>query len=613
MPEAAEYVVIVDTNILLELPDLLDLDWGVKPIKVYVLRSVLQELHGLSRGSANWKTRQDAQRAFELLDPLSRRTPEEGFPFSAGRLYFVDAPTGIAHPLNPQSVDHQQIALAQEILRESPGRFCAIVTRDREMSRVARAAVPSIPVVTPSDGNLTQSIQKQLADEVYWFTEFRKEPVVAGKAKAIKTAGRRRRATPDPQSRINRAAAKLYGRIRGSHHRAILAVAPLEMRLAVTGRVVTSLTRTKNRVVFVFVVDDESARWWAAEIYRRSRPPAGSVLVFGDDPIRQVGQVRVVVYRHDQIVRRLDQHIARFTKAGRKITPVVDGCDTMDPVGIAVLLSDFDQFVGFARLPAAHAQARARRLLDAFFRRQTIADYTFLDAECDGWVPPFEILRHEVTLDQTEAENYATVNDEFLALHGEISLVHPELPEQAFWQELYHMLDGIVDPVAAQLFMLREQREAIAQSARAKIDTVAQLVTEAGVPARCLVFDYGGVRTGLLVQRLQGDGVTVGVVERFADRDAWEAAWRPFEQGRTHCLIAQDVPPPGVVGALVNRLIVVTPLLPMTALAAMMDWVLAHATNHSTICIDLLYTKGTPEREAMRDFAESWCGLRFTC
>jgi hypothetical protein len=101
----------------------------------------------------------------------------------------------------------------------------------------------------------------------------------------------------------------------------------------------------------------------------------------------------------------------------------------------------------------------------------------------------------------------------------------------------------------------------------------------------------------------------VGVIERFADQEAWETAWRSFEQGKTGCLILQDVPPLGVVGALVNRLIVLTPLVPMTSLAAMTDWTLARATNLSTICIDLLYTAQTPEREAMREFAETCCGL----
>jgi len=105
--------------------------------------------------------------------------------------------------------------------------------------------------------------------------------------------------------------------------------------------------------------------------------------------------------------------------------------------------------------------------------------------------------------------------------------------------------------------------------------------------------------------------MTVEVLERSFDADTAESLWRRFERGKVDCLILQDVPPVRFVGARINRLIVMTPLTPLASLAAIVDWVLSHALSGPAVCVDLLYTSGTPEQQAMVDFADTCCGLRF--
>jgi len=53
------------------------------------------------------------------------------------------------------------------------------------------------------------------------------------------------------------------------------------------------------------------------------------------------------------------------------------------------------------------------------------------------------------------------------------------------------------------------------------------------------------------------------------------------------------------VGARINRLIIMTPLTPLSRLAAIVDWALSHAVS------------GPPEQQAIMDFADTCCGLRF--
>jgi hypothetical protein len=455
-------------------------------------------------------------------------------------------------------------------------------------------------------------IQRQLKRKVHWWESFHREERAAAQPHPVKAARRAPRPRPDPQARLEQVVRSLYGRLRSARHRAILSVAPLEARLALTAHLVPILTQRSKRVVFLFVGDQPQAEYWASELRLRCELQRDAVLVFGERGLPRIHGTHVVVYRHPQIETRFKHHAARFAKEGRRIMVIADGCDLLDPVWIATLLIGRAQFVGFTRHTSSHAQTVGGRMLAAFCEQETVANYTFADAEKDGWLRPFDVLRHPVAFQDAEFQTYRQVNDRFIAVHNEVGRRYPELNEALdFWESLHRILDRVADHESASLFTLREQREELAQMARAKCETVVRLLSEVGSPARCLVCDFERVWTAVLLETLGERGMTVEVLERPSGPAARESLWRRFEAGKVDCLVLQDVPPPRLVGARINRLIVMTPLTPLSTLASVVDWVLSHALDGPAVCIDLLYTSETPEQEAMTDFADTCFGLRF--
>jgi hypothetical protein len=614
-PPAPGPILILDTNILLDLPQIETVDWGIQPVTVYILDAVLEELRGLARERHDKKKARDAQRAAVALDRLQQRTPREGFalPEARGRLFFVSPPQAIKAPLDANSVDHQQIALAQSLLQENPGRFCVLITRDREMADIAGSAHPSIPAIVPGWNNLVNDVQRQLERKLHWWRSFHAESLPAGEGQPLKRARPRPKIQPDRQVYVQRTARRLYARIRSARHRAIVAIAPLEARLALSAQLATVLTARKQRVIFLFVADAATAAYWAGELRRRCQFPAGSILNFGDEPIARPGQIRIVLYRHDQIERRLDQHVARFRDAGRRVTAVVDACDLIDPVEIALLLFECDQFIGFTRHATSHAQAVSGRMLDAFFQEHTVAGYTFADAEQDRWLDSFDVIRRPVFLEADEEQLYIEINAEFIALHRKIENLYPELKRSRdFWQSLHRILERSVEYEAAHLFVLRERREAVAQLARRKLDVVTRLVTETKSPARCLAFDHEQLWSKVLEPHLSRHGKCVVTIPRGANAETWEVAWRDFANGKIDCLLLSEVPPPGLGQSQISRLLLVSPLTPLAQLAAVTDWTLSHNAGGAAVAVDLLYAVDTPEQHAMTEFADVCCGLRFS-
>jgi len=614
-PHQSHPSVVVDTNILMALPAIHELRWGVKqPITVYVLDAVVGELRGLAHRKQDADKAAVARRALSVLDNLQKRASPEGIPLlnTPGRLVFARAPVDISPPLDSTSVDHQQIALAQAHLKTPPKGFCAIVTNDQEMADIAASALPAVPVIAPGSGTIGKAIRQQLATQMHWWRLFHREEGVAERPRPVKPARPAPRPRPDPQARLTRVVCGLYGQLRSAHHRAILSVAPLEARLALTAHLVRILTQRTNRVIFLFVEGQPEAEYWAGELRQRCKLHRNAVLVFGEHGLPQVRGTRVVAYRYPQIESRFNQHAARFAKAGRRITAIADGCDLLDPVWIAMLLFGCDQFIGFTRHPLGHAQAVGGRMLATFFQQRTVATYTFADAEEDGWLRPFDVLRHPVTFQEDEFQTYREINDQFITVHNKVSRRYPELSEAPdFWETLHRVLERAADHRAASLFTLREQREELAQMARAKCETVVRLLSETGSPARSLACDFERLWTAVLLKTLADRGMTVEVLEHSSDAATSESLWRRFEAGKMDCLILQDVPPARLVSARINRLIVMTPLTPLASLAAIADWVLSHAVSGPAVCVDLLYTSGTPERQAMMDFADTCCGLRF--
>lgn len=605
-----EHALIVDTNVLLALPQIDRVKWGVAGIDVFILRGVLDdELRGLMRGKNH--TGRLAKSAYEYLGNLERQMPAEGQPLpEGGRLRIVDAPPELATPLDPASVDHQQIALAQRWRSGGANRFCALVTRDREMADIARLVPPTIPVIQPQPHEMEKTRQ-QLARLVEWSLKFQSN----GKEReaTIKEAQPAERAAEKPDERLRQQIHTYAERIRLSNYRAVLALSPLEIRLALTAFLVEKLAAGEKRTLFLFVPEQEDVRWWATLLWKQLGLPREAICVFGEETPR-TGRTRVLLYHHDQVERRLPHHVARFRKAGRSITALVDGAELLDPAALAMILFYCRQFIGYTQLPLDHAQAAGGRMLDNFFNQQTVATYTFADAEHDGWLHPFDVIRHPVRLLDYEEEEYERLKGELVAQHARVLQDYPRLRQSSdFWRSLLQLLAQHVDDQAAGLFTRRERLENIAQDSRAKVAVVERLLATGTRPAHCLVLDadYERFWSNTLQHSLGQQGYRVAVAERETPEETWQALWRDFAEGRTDCLVAPRVPPHNLAPTTIRRLILPTALAPLQVLAAMTDWTLSHVSGGPPVSVDLLYTVDTPEQAAMIAFAGASFGLRF--
>lgn len=606
--------VFVDTNILLDFPQIETLDWGVRGINVFILKSVVRELDKKTKDFTDNDEPENAEAAkyaYEHIKSLQDRAVNGGYPLvNNGCLFIVDAPQEIPDQFDPGHADHQQIALAATHLIAYPDRFCAIVTRDREMTDIAHIVHPDLQVVNPGYAT-AKSIRERLRRLIDWNERF-KHDNSSEEGQVVKPALPVVKPRPDPQAKLQKPVAQLYALIRAAHHRAVLAISPMKMRLALSAHLISILTAADRRTVFLFVPNKSTAEYWAKELQRRCNLPQESIVVFGEDPVHQLNDARVVLFRHSQLERRLYQYVARFKQGKKRVTALVDGCDRMDPVAIAMLLFNCDQFVGFSHLPAGHTQAIGSKMLDAFFQQETIATYTFADAECDYWLHRFDVLRRPIALTAAEKEKYREVNDKFLELHRRISRKYLDLGQDgSFWENLPHVLARTVDYDAPDLFKLREQREAIAQQASEKLETVVRLVNAAGDPARCLIFDYENRWTAELKQHLSGLGKQVAALSSDSGFEEQRSVWAEFKMGFIDALIVQDVPIYDLRQSHIHRLILLTPFAPLTLQAAITDWVLNHAMGDTPVSVDLLYTVGTPEWDAMVDFADTYFGVRF--
>ena len=567
------YTVIVDTNMLLDIPHINTLDWGLAGIQILILENVLDELRGL-RQHENEETANRARQAYAHLSGIQQRMPAEG------TLQIVPPPSEVPPPLDAEDVDHQQIALAHNWRQAEAGRFCVLLTRDWQMATIARLLRPPLPVVRPPFRKTEEQIQKQLRELIRWGSVLSRleDTVRPAPAEMPVATEPERPPRPTVEALVRKRARSLYRLVESAGQRAVLALAPLEIRLALTAEVVARLE--EEQVLFLFVPTGRDAEWWAGELYRRTALEKGTICVFGRDPLPNPGRTRVLIYHHNQVERRLDQHVSRFNQAGKEILPVVDGCELLDPVAVALLLFDLDKFIGYTQHPFDHAQAISGRILGAFFQQQTIATYTFADADQEGWLHGFDFLPHPVRLTDYEQEEYDTIREQFISLQQQIGRQFPAVKRSAdFWQALNHLLAQHVHEEAAELFTLRERLENVAQDTPAKLEVVLNLLAQSGQPAHCLFLDADHEEwwTRTLTNTLPDEGYEVAVVRKGATEAMWEESWRIFERGKIDCLVVQEVPPAGLVKASLARLILPSPLAPLTVLSRMTDWALAHA------------------------------------
>ncbi|MFH1636107.1 MAG: hypothetical protein ABIG63_19110, partial [Chloroflexota bacterium] len=183
------------------------------------------------------------------------------------------------------------------------------------------------------------------------------------------------------------------------------------------------------------------------------------------------------------------------------------------------------------------------------------------------------------------------------------------------WSDLQELLETVADSRTADLFRLRERREELAQIASAKLETMlALLAPDGGEAGQNLVYDPGGLWSPNLQKALSERGLKVETgAATTTTNDEWENLWRRFEAGKVNVLLFSTVPPFGLPRANIDRLIVTTPVMSLATLAAATDWALTHANPfiRHHVEIHLLYVPQTPEEQAMLDFADTVCGLRF--
>jgi predicted ribonuclease YlaK len=135
--------VVLDTNVLLDLPDLRQYRTDYPDLTLVILPEVLGELHGLGRSRG--PEGQPARRAQLELDHLARmRGAALGVPVGGGTVsVLVPEPHGV----KDLSVDAALIRTVQELQRKQPRAVVALFTRD---SRVAEKALfAGIPCPLP--------------------------------------------------------------------------------------------------------------------------------------------------------------------------------------------------------------------------------------------------------------------------------------------------------------------------------------------------------------------------------------------------------------------------------------------------------------------------------
>lgn len=506
-----------------------------------------------------------------------------------------------------------------------PGRFCAIVTHDREMTTIASTAEPEVQVVSPAIHNIEESIRLQFSLRLDWWQRWRQkleqDLKVASSEEAstapqsIKPVHKRRILVRDPEARLKRIISNFYGRVKANRHRVILSIAPLQARLALTVHLISMYKRTPRRVVMLFVESQTVAEWWTAEIRAKCELPANAVLLFRDHGLTRDQSCRVVIYRHDQIETRFKQHSARLSENQRLISVIVDSCDMLSPEQLAILLFEDHQFVGYTLYQLGHAQARGGRMLGHFFEQQSILSYSFADAEEDGWLRSFDLIRHPILWLPEEKEAYDKTNSSFIQAYNDVLKEYPSLSRGSdFWDTLQDLLDVVADARTANLFQLRERREEMAQIAHAKLEAVLSILTTNGDRRGCnLIYDPCGYWTPVLTKALSENKLVGEVVTTKTTYAEWENIWHRFEHNKLDVILFSSMPPFGLSRTNINRLIISTPITSLAALAAVTDWTLTHANPHSRnpVEIHLLYVPATPEEQAMLDFADSVCGLRF--
>jgi rRNA-processing protein FCF1 len=596
-------VVLPDTNFLIDYPAVHLENWSLSSLEIMINETVINELRGLAFNE-RFQLREKALQALTEIEKYRGPLSELTNAMNGLEVTFTERFTDVPTPLEPQKPDHQLIAYARSLLFGSPSRFCAIISNDKELCDIAEA----LSVIVISRHN-EQRFHQELERKYYWWTKIKEaeldQPIRPNK----KLARKQQSVQPDdPEAGLNRFIQKLYRRFRAVGCRGTVYLAPFEARLKLTLEVIRRVHTPEKELVILVVESKETAQRWAGEIRQRGGFSESEVQVFGQDTCDRLDKCRVVIYRHKQIARRLPQHTARLARAQKRLISIVDGCDLLDPVELAILLYECDHFIGLNHFPIGYQQARGSRMLNVILHNQSLIDYSFRDAERDGWGHPCDPYFHELTFTSAERQLWNKLNSEYLQKRAKAIKDHPELAEgDSFWQVLARLLDTSAVPEIVDLIKLREQQEQMAQIAQNKLPHVIHLVRSSPHKTyRRLIFDCGHQWTPVLLKQLSQIGANVA---KFMETEKVET-WQGFMGNKIDTLLLSKVPPYDLPGAHIHQIIVLTPLRPLNEIVKMIDWTLSHTLTQDALRVDLLFVEDTPEELAMVDLGKASFDLR---
>jgi hypothetical protein len=599
-----------------------EFDWGLPSVELDILDPVMDELKGLMRDRDNREKAKTAQHAYDYLDAYARKANAEGLSLKNGRvhLFFSRPPSCWISSLDPDKVDHQIIEYARQRVKDVPGQFCAILTLDREMLDLCLCQEPAVQPISPSKERLVTDIpaflRRRLESAMRQNNGTSALPrVVISQSQAEPgQPGAKKRARVDPVVKLNRLVGNFHSKIIASHHRAILTLAPFQARLALTARLVDTLSHASRRVMLLFVESRPSAEYWAGELRQRCHLPPEDVLVFFDEALEVHKLPRVVIYTFDQIESRFRQHTARLDENQRSMTIVVDGCDLLRPEQAVMLLLNEGQFIGYTRHHLHHSQSRSGRMLSRFFDDQSILRYTFADAEQDGWLHSFELIPQQVRFEDWEETEYKNSKAEYLSALNKAETAYPGLnPRDHFWTSLHELLDVVADPVTARLFVLRESLESQPQIATGKQAVLFELLGDSQVRSiRTVVYDPTQFWIKCLPKKLSERKISFVIADDQTNVEEWQSLLNQMDEKKSFCLITPVIPPYGLNRNHIQRLLITSPICSQVNMAAMVDWILYHSFSTSqTIELHILYVPATYEENALIEFSQAICGLSF--
>jgi hypothetical protein len=593
--------VLPDTNYLMDYPNLLDENWLLQPLEILLSETVVAELRGLANNYQE-STSKKAQAALAAVEKLRGSLAELTKTYPKLKITFVPRCVEVSDPLEPHDPDHQIIAQARSFLYGRGARFCAILSNDKRLCHIAQA----MAVITV---NRYPNQFQRFHEELQLKHQFWRPPLPLV---AALSPSRSAHPIPDPISRLDKFIRSLYRRVQAAQFRATINLAPLHARIAFAAHMIQRVRKPEKQIILITVESNLVAHYWAGEIRQKTGLNASQVQLFGQDDLGRFKDIRAIIFRREQIVRRIPDFLAQAQLDQQRVLAIVDGCDLLEPVDVAVLLYHCASFVGFNHYPIGSLNTPGNQIISVLLRNQALLSYSFADAQREGWGTSHTFFSHPVTFTSDDQEIWHELTIQYLKLREKLLQEQPSLKAtDNFWEGLHRILEATATPEAGELFKIREQREQCSQLASQKIQVLRTIFNSSprSISFKRIVFDYARQWTPVLLKEFNSEKFRV--VEWTLELRDPIHLWNEFEQGKIDVLIFSHLPSFELRALPFHQLIILTPLHPLGQLNAMIDWAMAHTKISEPFKIELLYTENTPEELAMLDLAAASFGLHY--